>query len=185
MKTNKSTIIILAILLILLVVGNIFYDKLTGNYNGNNGNIVTSSDDDKEQAADFDVVDNNDKEVKLSDKKGKPVVVNFWASWCGPCKSEMPDFDEAYEKYGEDVEFMMVNMTDGNQETKSVASKFIKGQGYKFPVYYDVNMSAAKAYNVTAIPATYFIDKDGYIVSSAKGAINSNALEEGIKKINK
>ena len=60
---------------------------------------------------------------------------------------------------------------------------FIKSEGYKFPVYYDVDMSAAKAYSVSAIPATYFIDKDGYIVSSAKGAINELTLEDGIKKI--
>ncbi len=183
MKTNKNTMFILIGLLVLLAVSYVLYDKLAGNYTGGSNNFVTNTDGDKEKAIDFDVVDDKDKEIKLSDMEGKPVVVNFWASWCGPCKSEMPDFDKMYEKYGKDVEFMMVNMTDGSQETKSVASSFIKSQGYNFPVYYDVNMSAAKAYNVTAIPATYFIDKDGYIVTGAKGAINETTLEEGIKQI--
>lgn len=182
MKTNKNTIFILIGLLVLLVVSYVLYDKLAGDYK-DGSNVVTNTNGEKEKAIDFDVVDEKDKGVKLSDKEGKPVVVNFWASWCGPCKSEMPDFDKMYEKYGKEVEFMMVNMTDGSQETKSVASSFIESQGYKFPVYYDVEMSAAKAYNVTAIPATYFVDKDGYIISSAKGAINEITLEEGIKNI--
>lgn len=182
MNSNRNTIFILIGLLVLLAVSYVLYDKFTGNKT-EGSNIVINTEESKEKAMDFEVVSEKNKRVKLSDKKGKPVVVNFWASWCGPCKSEMPDFDRMYEKYGEDVEFMMVNMTDGGQETKEGASSFINFQGYKFPVYYDVNMSAAKAYNVTAIPATYFIDKNGYIISSAKGAINEIDLEEGIKAI--
>ena len=68
-------------------------------------------------APDFTAVDADGNEVSLSDFLGKPVVLNFWASWCGPCKSEMPEFDEAYLQQGEEIQFLMVNMTDGAQET--------------------------------------------------------------------
>lgn len=181
MNSNKKTTFILMGLFVLLAVSYILYNKFTGD-NTEGSNIVTNTEN-KVKAANFEVVSEKNKRVKLSEMQGKPVVVNFWASWCGPCKSEMPYFDAMYEKYGEDIEFMMVNMTDGAQETKEAASSFIQFQGYKFPVYYDVSMSAAKAYDVTGIPATYFIDKEGYIVSSAKGAINETTLEEGIKTI--
>lgn len=124
--------------------------------------------------------DNFEKEVLKSDI---PVLVDFWASWCGPCKSEMPDFEKMYKKYDNDIEFMMVNMTDGGQETKENAKNFIKLEEYKFPVYYDVNMSAGRAYNVMSIPATYFINKDGKIVAYANGAIDESAIKDGIEEI--
>ena len=62
------------------------------------------------KAFDFTVYDEEGNAVKLSDFEGKPVVLNFWASWCGPCKSEMPDFEEAYGEYGEEIQFLMVNI---------------------------------------------------------------------------
>ncbi|MBP3544577.1 MAG: TlpA family protein disulfide reductase, partial [Lachnospiraceae bacterium] len=72
----------------------------------------------KVPAPDFTVIDAEGNEVKLSDMRGKPVVVNFWASWCGPCKMEMPEFEEVYKELGDEVHFMMVNLTDGWQETQ-------------------------------------------------------------------
>ena len=113
---------------------------------------------------DFQLEDSNGNKVKLSDIKDKPIVLNFWASWCGPCKNEMPDFDEVYKEYGKDVEFMMVNLTDGAQETKNTAKSFIDKEGYSFPVYYDVDEEGARAYNVMSIPVTYFINMYGEIV---------------------
>ena len=97
----------------------------------------------KQLPPDFTVMDASGKEVKLSDFRGKPTVVNFWASWCGPCKSEMPDFDAVYQEMGDEIHFLMVNMTDGGQETLAGAQKFIADSGYTFPVYYDTQYSAA------------------------------------------
>ncbi len=134
-------------------------------------------------APDFTVYDINGKEFKLSDFEGKPTVVNFWASWCSPCKMEMPDFEEKYLAMGDEVNFLMVNMTDNTRETVKIASDFIASQGYTFPVYYDTVQSAAVTYSVYSLPTTYFVDAQGNIVAQAKGAIDSETLQKGIDMI--
>lgn len=134
-------------------------------------------------APDFTVYDMEGNAVSLSSMQGKPVVVNFWASWCGPCKSEMPDFQKAYEQHGEAVHFMIVNMTDGMQETKEKAKAYVDKQSFTFPVYYDTDMDAAMAYGVNTIPATYFVAADGSLIARANGAISLATLEKGLSMI--
>lgn len=136
-------------------------------------------------APDFTVENKNGESVMLSDFIGRPVVLNLWASWCPPCQSEMPDFEEAYQEYGNDVEFMMVNLTDGSRETVETATEFIKDQGFSFPVYFDTTFDAAIAYQASSIPATYFIDKDGNIIAHAAGALDKANLIKGIEMIMK
>ena len=131
-------------------------------------------------APDFTVYDIDGNAHKLSDFQGKPVVLNFWASWCGPCKSEMPEFEDAYLTYGNDVHFLVVNLTDGVQETVTSASEYIAEQGYTFPVYYDTDMDAAVKYGVSAVPVTYFIDAQGNFVAYGQGALTAAALQQGI-----
>lgn len=136
--------------------------------------------EDENKAPDFTVENADGEMIALSSMEGKPVVLNFWASWCPPCKSEMPDFQKAYETYGEEIQFMMVDLTDGSRETRETAREFIEEQGFTFPVYYDVNQEGAYAFYVSALPATYFIDDKGRIVAAGKGMLDEEALEKGI-----
>ncbi len=137
----------------------------------------------QELAPDFTMVDAEGNEVKLSDFFGKPIVLNFWASWCGPCKSEMPDFNEIYLEKGDEIHFLMVNLTDGYQETMERAKAFLEESGYSFPVYYDVKSDAAMTYGVTSIPMTYFIDATGAPVAYGRGALSAETLLQGIEMI--
>ena len=131
-------------------------------------------------APDFTVYDLEGNPHKLSDFQGKPVLLNFWASWCGPCKSEMPEFQHYYEEYGDRVHFVLVNLTDGHQETVETASAFLEEQGYTFPVYYDTDIDAAMKYGVNAVPVSYFIDAAGNFVAWAQGALSADMLQQGM-----
>lgn len=134
-------------------------------------------------APDFTVYTADGQEVKLSDFVGKPVVLNFWASWCGPCRNEMPAFEAMYRATGDQVQFLMVNLTDGTRETVDSAAGFLADAGYTFPVFYDTTLAAVVAYQVNAIPATYFIDAQGNLVDFHVGAMTHLALEEYMQQL--
>ena len=134
-------------------------------------------------APDFIVLDREGAEVSLSDFIGKPVILNFWASWCGPCKSEMPEFEAAYQKYREEIQFMMVNLTDGSRETVETAAEYIAGEGYTFPVFFDTESDAAITYGATSIPVTYFVDAEGHLVAYGSGALSGEILQSGMEMI--
>lgn len=142
-----------------------------------------SAEEEKTEAFDFTVVDADGNEVSLSSFFGKPIVLNFWASWCSPCKDEMADFNDVYLELGEDVQFLMVNMTDGQRETLSIAQDYVVKQEFSFPVYYDITQDAAYTYEVTSLPSTIFIDKEGYLTAMARGQISKDSLMEGIGMI--
>ena len=150
--------------------------------NGTDTN-ADNTDNEKVAAPDFTMTDKDGNEVKLSNFAGKPIVLNFWASWCGPCQMEMPDFEEMYKTYGEEVQFVMVNMTDGSQETVESATQFITEKGYTFPVYYDTKMEGAYYYSVYSLPMTYFIGADGYVAGRNTGMISGENLQKGIEAI--
>lgn len=206
---KKNWKVILGVLALVAIVGgsSILYNKLAEKYKpdgiGQIGDAQAQSGDDTAgedsegdtetgnndtgaeeaqvvAAPDFTVYDGEGNPVVLSDYFGKPVVLNFWASWCGPCKSEMPMFQEMYETYGEDLTFLMVNLTDGMQETVESASGYIGMQGYTFPVYYDTEQEAAYAYYVNSIPVTYFIDVEGNLAAYGMGAMDEQSFLTGV-----
>lgn len=137
----------------------------------------------KQTAPDFTVYDMDGNPHKLSDFRGKPVILNFWATWCGYCEAEMPDFEEKYQQYGDQIHFLMVDVTDGAQDTVEKASAFIAERGFTFPVYYDTELQAASAYNTSGLPVTYFLDAEGYFVAWQQGMLTADTLQKGIDMV--
>ena len=194
MKQKKIVLGILLALVLLLGAAYLLYAKLgssiapnqlsaQGAQDGAGGAPDASSQQPQlVPAPDFTVYDGDGNAVHLSDYVGKPVVMNFWASWCGPCQMEMPDFQAKHEELGGEVQFLMINMT-GGRETLDSAQKFIAEQGYTFPVFYDTDSDAAITYGAYSLPTTYFIDAEGNAVAQATGAINGEILQTGIDMI--
>ena len=203
MKKKMGWIILAAALVVLIGGAGLLYDKYSAevenerlmtedstqavieeNETADADSAEETADESNEEelmmAPDFTVYDQEGNAVSLSDFIGKPTIVNFWASWCGPCKMEMPDFNEKYKELGEEINFLMVNMTDGAQETIEKAKAFVEESGYSFPVYYDTDLDAAMTYGVSSIPSTFFIDAEGHAVAWAQGMIDGETLQKGI-----
>ena len=180
---KKTIILVVSILaLIFLMIGAAFlYEKLSEEYAPQNS-VSESGEETSYKAPDFEVEDAEGNSVNLSDFFGKPIVLNFWASWCPPCKSEMPDFNAAYKQYGDEINFLMVNSI-GGRETLKTAKSFLASTDYTFPVYFDTKYDAALTYGISSLPTTIFIDKDGNLVTYASGAIDAATLERGINMI--
>ena len=156
-------------------------EKSTENVSASQAESESIPQKNEELAKDFTVYDADGNEVRLSDFIGKPIVLNFWASWCGPCKSEMPEFNEKYLELGGEIQFLMVNLTASDSIAN--ANALLASNGYSFPVFYDTSTSAASAYGVQYIPMTVFIDRDGYVMATEVGAISAEKLEERIELI--
>lgn len=196
---SKKTLMIISLALVLVIGGaSVLYTRLGHSLSPDQLSVqqqqaetaVTGetaaeepADPEPALAPDFTVYDKNGNEVQLSDYNGKPIVLNFWASWCGPCQMEMPDFHEKYLELGQDVHFLMVNMTDGSRETVDSASAFIDKNAYAFPVFYDTAVDAAMTYGVYSLPTTYFINAEGHAIAQATGSINAETLQRGIDMI--
>lgn len=150
---------------------------------GTTSSATAAPDSNGTPAPDITVLNSDGEEVKLSDFFGKPIVLNFWASWCPPCKAELPDFDKACKAYEGKVTFLMINLTDGQRETVEVAKSFIEDKGYTFPVYFDTKYEASYKYGLSSIPQTFFLNENGEVVAQATGMITAAQLEQGIGMI--
>lgn len=183
---NKSTLIVLVLIMALIIGGAYYlYQRLSPDTAADTTSPAVSNkgESDAQAAPDFTVYDADGNEVTFSSLLGKPVVLNFWASWCGPCQSEMPHFQDAYEQYGEDVTFVMVNLTEGGGDSIDDAQELIVSNGYTFPVYYDNDGDAAANYSIYSIPYSCFITADGLVQDTHLGMMSADGLTAAIEKL--
>ena len=186
MKKGVSLALTAAALAVIVVGGIYSYNLL----NPQGGASITSEPSSggsknigRTKAADFTVQNADGNITKLSDMLGKPIVLNFWASWCPPCKSEMPEFDKVYKELGGSVQFIMIDLTDGSRETVETAETYIRTEGLTLPVFYDTSQDAAIKYNIRTIPTTFFINNEGYIINTVGRAIDEDTLRTNINLI--
>lgn len=115
--------------------------------------------------------------------EGAPAIVNYWATWCPNCVEEMDDYQKLFEKYGDEVRFVMVDATDGKRETREKADAYIADHDYGFPVYYDAEQSMGMAFAIEYLSTTIVVDRDGTIVSNASGRIDYTAIDQLLGKL--
>ena len=187
----KKTVLLAVCLVAVLVAAGLLYSRLGSRYEsqvqpteaasaaGQAENAAGESAASSAQTApDFVFYDADNNAYRLSDFAGKPVVLNFWASWCSPCRQEMPDFEDAYQKYGDKVTFLMVNLTGNGSDTVASAKKAIADGGYSFPVYYDLDADGAIAYGISSIPTTLILDASGTLVKKQVGILHASLLTQ-------
>lgn len=134
------------------------------------------------KAQDFKLKDLDGNEVALSNFKGKKVFLNFWATWCPPCKAEMPDIEKLYgETKDSDLVILAIDMGENKETVKS----FIVENGYNFRILLDTNQEVARKYNISSMPTSFFIDKEGYIRATHIGAMNIAQMKSYVQLLDR
>ncbi|SHF54051.1 redoxin domain-containing protein [Ornithinibacillus halophilus] len=137
-----------------------------------------------ETAPDFELTTLEGENVKLSDFHGKKVFLNFWATWCPPCKKEMPEMQEFHEEYSDEVVIIALNATD-SEKNEGVVADFIEEYDYTFPVLLDPEMKVVDEYMAISLPTTYFIGTDGVIQQQTKiGPMTYEFMESMMHELN-
>ncbi|RKQ31354.1 redoxin domain-containing protein [Oceanobacillus halophilus] len=168
MKKILSIPILLGIFFSVFLIGNVVAEEKEGLEIGN-------------KAPDFEVTTLKGEEIQLSDLEGKPVMLNFWATWCPPCRTEMPDMQKFQENH--DVTVLAVNLTDTEANKESV-NQFVEQFGLTFQVGLDSDGSVAKTYRINPIPTTFMIDSKGEISHKTFGAMKYETMVEELEKMN-
>jgi peroxiredoxin len=164
MKNKRTIMRVLVLGVIAVALGSAFYTAYSSDES-----IVEVG----ENAPDFTLVNLEGEEIRLSELRGKGVVINFWATWCNPCKREMPLIEEQYQIVkDQEIEILAVNIAESNL----AVSSFIKRLGVTFPVLLDSDRAVTQRYGVGALPSTFFINKDGIVVEHFVGEMNESIL---------
>lgn len=122
--------------------------------------------------------------IQLSDNMGKPTIVNIWASWCPPCRDEMPYFETSYQEHGSDINFVMLNALESRPtETKEAALKFAKEIGLTMPIYFDDNASNQIEFTANMLPLTALLDAEGEVIEVVRGQVSPAKLKQLISKV--
>lgn len=144
------------------------------------------------RAPDFTLTDQNGVEHTLSDYQGKTVFLNFWATWCGPCKNEMPHIQELYEAYGENegeelIVLGVANPRSGDYPknidvTREEVERFLEENQYSFPTVMDTEGSVFASYGIMAYPTTFMIDREGNLFGYVQGAMTYEMMESVVEQ---
>ena len=139
-----------------------------------------------EIAPDFELITLTGETVKLSDYRGKKVMLNFWVSWCSPCRVEMPYMEDYYKEYKEteNVEVLAVNMSQMERDRNKTVKKFVDEHKLTFPILLDEDGEVTDLYEVRAYPTTYIINTEGIITDKIKNAIDEEKIIELVENSN-
>ena len=137
-------------------------------------------------APDFTLTDQFGESHTLSDYQGKIVFLNFWATWCGPCKSEMPDIQALYEAHGGNAEDLVVlgvaQPGAGREGSREDITDFLAEGGYTYPVVMDEDGSVFAQYGIRAFPTTFMISSDGTVYGYVEGALSAEIMEDIVRQ---
>ena len=135
-------------------------------------------------APDFTLMTLDGKEAKLSDYRGKKVILNFWATWCPPCKAEIPHMEKYYKKSAKDdnVEILAVNLKKSDKDEDYIKN-FVKSYDMTYPVLLDTDGEQQEQYRIVTIPTTYFIDTKGKIQTTITGPMDQKKMSDIIANI--
>ncbi len=195
MQGNKKGLLIAFVLLAaVLVCGGLGYRMLAGRTQGEQSQAASEqSEPASTSAPTYPLLAEHDPTVyteggeaitfsQIAD--GKPLVVNFWATWCPYCVKEMPDYQEIVADYGDRVNFAFVDVADGKRETREKAREFLAENGFAgLPVYYDTDLAASIEYGASSLPTTAVIDGEGQILSVQAGMIKPVLLRDQLDRI--
>ncbi|MGG1573779.1 thiol-disulfide oxidoreductase ResA [Fictibacillus sp. NRS-1165] len=171
---KKRRLVFRSILLaiIAIAVGYTFYNNV---FQDRNGSVQKGN-----KAPDFELTDLQGNKVRLSDYKGKGVFLNFWGTWCKPCRREMPYMQKEYKKYQKQgVEILAVNVGESNVSVKNFADRF----HLSFPIPLDGSREVTKAYGIGPIPTTFLVDKNGNIIEKTSESLSNQTIKTYMEKI--
>ena len=174
MKRNGLVFIALCVIIIGMVVSGKYLNRVRGR------NRVVAGDVRGKVAPDFELTSLDGKRVKLSDYRGKAVLLNFWATWCSPCKVEMPWFVDLQKKYGNDGLVVLGVAMDDSDSAK--IAQFASEMGVNYPVLLGTDKVSEEYGNVEFLPTSFYIDREGKFVGKGVGLLARSEIEGNIQK---
>ncbi|MEG1782166.1 MAG: TlpA disulfide reductase family protein, partial [Oscillospiraceae bacterium] len=186
-KTRQNIALIsVAVLMIVAIFTGLVkpYLKNQGEKPITQGSQSTSGGDDAVAVTNFKFTDKDDNTINFDDLKGKPIVINFWATWCGFCVKEMPDFNKLAKEYSGDVNFIILDVVDGKRETKEKGLAFLQDNKYDdITPYFDSFGEGCSLFGISSFPTTVYIDKDGNLYDATIGLTSYDAAKAVIDKM--